>query len=625
MKGKLFFILLFLSIAYQSQTITTVGLGYPFTYAINIAKDSSGNLYICDATDDLIMKIDANNKTKVISAGMGKPSAIAFDSADNLYVAYQGSGTNGGKIFKMNSDGSNPVLFASPNTSISKMKFLGLYLWYIAPGLQNKIGRITLSNGTVATVNLPVDVSNAEDFTFDTQGNSYYVFPNFQKFYKIDNIFSTYSMSNSSGTNITCIDYCPSIGLVIGGMSDIVIMNTSGNVITHYTLPVNPAGQPFLPQTVEANEFHNAHFVIYDTDGKYRMYDFKYPDNLFSVRGSRFNSPQGITTDANNFYTTDYDVSTGYNSVKKVTQNNNSFGHYDFSNIFYTTNSIAGISYVSNDNQLYFADKTANSIKRVNTNASTATDYITGLNNPYLFKTINSTDFYTQRNYTYLVGRKLNNIPPFQWNYHYYGVLNDPKGFDFDNSGNAYVADYASNTIQKINISSGTSTTLGAIGNTFNKPSGVAVDSQNGYVYVADTDNNAVKRMDLDGNNIITVSNNFLKPEGICFDATNMKLYVADTGNNVVKIIDVSSFLAVSDPSKNSEIKIYPNPTSDFVQISSKEKVKSVALYDFSGKLMMTENNSKDKISLLPYPKGIYLMKIVFENGKTETQKVIKK
>lgn len=71
--------------------------------------------------------------------------------------------------------------------------------------------------------------------------------------------------------------------------------------------------------------------------------------------------------------------------------------------------------------------------------------------------------------------------------------------------------------------------------------------------------------------------------------------------------------------------KIYPNPTSDFVEISSKDKIKSVALYDFSGKLMMAENNAKNKISLLSYPKGIYLMKILFENGKTETQKITKK
>lgn len=82
--------------------------------------------------------------------------------------------------------------------------------------------------------------------------------------------------------------------------------------------------------------------------------------------------------------------------------------------------------------------------------------------------------------------------------------------------------------------------------------------------------------------------------------------------------------LSVNDTYHNN-IKIYPNPTADFVQISSKDKIKSVALYDFSGKLMMTENILKDKISLSTYPKGIYLMKIIFENGETETQKVIKK
>lgn len=625
MKAKLFFILLFFSITYQSQTITTVGLGYPFTYAIDIAKDSGGNLYIADATDDMIVKIDVKNKTKVISAGMGKPAAIAFDSVDNLYVAYQSPGTNGGKVFKMNSDGSNPVLFASPNISMNKMKFFGMYLWYIGSALQKKMGRIALSNGSVDTVNLPIDITGAKDFTFDTQGNSYFVYPNASKFTKVNNTFSTYTISNSSGTNITCIDYCPSIGLIIGGMSNIVIMDTSGTLITTYALPIFPPGHVFLPDTVEAKEYQTAHFIIYDTDAKYRMYDFKYPDNLFNIRGSKFNSPQGITKDANNFYTTDYDVSTGYNSVKKITPNNYAFGGYDFSNIFFTTNQIAGITYSSNDNHLYFADKTANSIKMMDTSVSTPTDYITGLNNPYLYKSNNSIDYYTQRNYTYLVSRKLVATPPFHWDYSYYGVLSDAKGFDFDNSGNVYVADYANNLIQKISIPSNTIDNLGVIGNNFNKPSSVAVDSQHGYIYVADTENNAVKRMDLNGNNIITISNSFDKPEGLCLDATNTKLYVADTGNNVVNIVDVDSLLAISEASKNSETKVYPNPTSDFVEISSKDKIKSVALYDFSGKLMMTENNAKNKISLLSYPKGMYLMKILFENGKTETQKIIKK
>lgn len=72
-------------------------------------------------------------------------------------------------------------------------------------------------------------------------------------------------------------------------------------------------------------------------------------------------------------------------------------------------------------------------------------------------------------------------------------------------------------------------------------------------------------------------------------------------------------------------LKIYPNPTKDFVEISSKEKIKTLVLFDVSGKQMMSKSNPENKISLERYPKGMYLLKITFENGKTETRKILKK
>ncbi|WP_234110529.1 T9SS type A sorting domain-containing protein [Chryseobacterium sp. R2A-55] len=605
-----FFIMIF-AVAFLSkinaQNITTLGLGYSFTYAVDIAKDSSGNLYVCDATDDLVMKVEPNNKTTVISAGKGKPMALTLDGSGYLYVAYGGGGTNSGKVFKMNTDGSNAVLFASPNTSITKMKFIGINLWYTASALSNKIGRISLSDGSIGTVNLPINVSDSEDFTFDNQGNSYFVYPNSQKFVKINNVFQTYSLSQSSGTNITCIDYCPNLGLIIGSMSDIVIMNTTGSVVTHYSLPTFPPGQLFLPQAVEAREYQNVHFIFFDTDGRYKIYDFKYPDNVFNVRGSKFNSPIGITLDAQNkIYITSNDPYTSLNQVAKI-GTDNSIAH-----LYYSPNSLAGISFASNNNNLYFADKTENSIKKITTTGTSPGNYITGLSNPYMFKVNNITEFYIQRNYTYLIGRKFNLYPP-QWIYSYYGVMGDPKGFDFDNAGNVYVADNANNNIQKINPTTGTSVNLGVIGNNFNKPSGVAVDSQHGYVYISDTENNSIKRMDLNGNGIQVISTDFFKPEGICMDETNNKLYVADTGNNVVKIINLNAFLSTSDTKNISHINIYPNPAMDFIKIlnSKNQKISRAEIFEMSGKMIKNiASFSENTIDVQALCAGSYLLKI---------------
>ena len=72
----------------------------------------------------------------------------------------------------------------------------------------------------------------------------------------------------------------------------------------------------------------------------------------------------------------------------------------------------------------------------------------------------------------------------------------------------------------------------------FWNPRGVAVDSS-GHIYVADTANCAVKRMDADGSNIITLSSDFLYPNSIAVDSSGY-IYVADTANNAVKRMDAN-------------------------------------------------------------------------------------
>ncbi|KMQ71098.1 T9SS type A sorting domain-containing protein [Chryseobacterium koreense] len=606
----------------SAQNITTVGLGYPFTYATDIAQDTSGNLYICDSTDDLIMKIDSHNKTTVISAGNGKPGAIALDSNNNLYVAYDSPGTNGGKVFKMNTDGSNPVLFSSPNVAITKMKFIGINLWYVSPALQNKLGRIDIANGSLGAANLPTNVSGAEDFTFDNQGNSYYVFANNPKILKINNIFTSYSESNTTGTNITCIDYCPNLNaLVVGGMSDIVLMDTSGTMITHYTLPVYPAGQLFLPQAISAKDYQNAHFVFFDTDGRYRTYDFRYPDNIYIKRGSNFNTPIGIVFDPSasfeTYFVNDADVKTSYNALKKVVTN---FSGINISNIYYTSNVLAGGISMTPNHGIYVSDRTTNIVKEISNSGSNVSDAITGISSIYYAVNNGQKDYYSQTNNSVILSRYFY-LPTFSWIYEYWGSgIVNARGFDFDSAGNIYVADYGGNAIRKIAPNNTTTT----IGPQINNPSSVAVDKIHNVIYIAETGSNAIRRMDLDGNNFINIGSNFLNPEGVSLNNDGTKLFVTDTGNNVIKIVDLSSYLSTSETTAEQVIKIYPNPASDFIYFSALKKIKSAEIYDLSGRQLYKSNSVGDKISVENLKKGIYLIKITLENGKSQTSKFIR-
>jgi len=136
--------------------------------------------------------------------------------------------------------------------------------------------------------------------------------------------------------------------------------------------------------------------------------------------------------------------------------------------------------------------------------------------------------------------------------------FNGPIGLALDSSGNLFVADRKNDTIRKV-TSGGAVTTFvgspGVIGTTdatgtdarFNQPSGIAVGS-GGYVYVADTVNNLIRKISpsgvvttLAGTANVSGSENgtgaaglFNQPTGICIDSSG-NLYVADFGNNLIR------------------------------------------------------------------------------------------
>jgi sugar lactone lactonase YvrE len=138
-------------------------------------------------------------------------------------------------------------------------------------------------------------------------------------------------------------------------------------------------------------------------------------------------------------------------------------------------------------------------------------------------------------------------------------ALNTPSGLAMDRSGNLYVADTGNHAIRKI-AADGTVTTLAGNGKPgfadgrgaaaqFNGPVGVAVDDA-GIVYVADTYNDRIRRIAPDGT-VSTVagigqpgmvdgaaaSAAFDTPAGIAV-AKDGSLYVADTGNDAIRKID---------------------------------------------------------------------------------------
>jgi streptogramin lyase len=131
--------------------------------------------------------------------------------------------------------------------------------------------------------------------------------------------------------------------------------------------------------------------------------------------------------------------------------------------------------------------------------------------------------------------------------------FSSPQGIAVDASGNVYVADTANHTIRRV-TSAGAVTTLAGVAESsglangtgaaarFFGPRGLAIDGS-GVVYVADTSNNAIRKVTSAGDVTTLAATGFNQPYGVAVDGSGT-VYVANT--NAHRIEKVTSGGAVS-------------------------------------------------------------------------------
>uniref|UniRef100_UPI00404ABE10 virginiamycin B lyase family protein n=1 Tax=Flavobacterium sp. TaxID=239 RepID=UPI00404ABE10 len=99
--------------------------------------------------------------------------------------------------------------------------------------------------------------------------------------------------------------------------------------------------------------------------------------------------------------------------------------------------------------------------------------------------------------------------------------------------GKIWVADSGNNAIKRMNADGSGVVTIAS---GFDQPAGIAIQAD-GKILIADSNNNAIKRMNADGTGLETLGLGFNFPFGVAVQADG-KILVVDRGNNVIKRMD---------------------------------------------------------------------------------------
>jgi sugar lactone lactonase YvrE len=142
--------------------------------------------------------------------------------------------------------------------------------------------------------------------------------------------------------------------------------------------------------------------------------------------------------------------------------------------------------------------------------------------------------------------------------------LNFPEMLAVDKKGNVYVTDASNNRVRKIDTS-GIITTIAGIGPgtyagdgglataaNLNYPTGIAIDTTTGVIYIGDANNNAVRKIDTNGiittyagtgilgysgDGGVSTSAKLNSPQGVTIDTAGT-LYISDGGNNAIRKVN---------------------------------------------------------------------------------------
>ena len=88
-------------------------------------------------------------------------------------------------------------------------------------------------------------------------------------------------------------------------------------------------------------------------------------------------------------------------------------------------------------------------------------------------------------------------------------------------------------------------------------------------------------------------------------------------------IQEVNNQLSITDFASRSEIKVFPNPTQEVINLQSASPISKLTVYSMDGKKISVNEGHIETLNISKFNSGLYILEIV-SNNKTSFHRIIK-
>ncbi len=228
--------------------------------------------------------------------------------------------------------------------------------------------------------------------------------------------------------------------------------------------------------------------------------------------------------------------------------------------------------------------------------------------------------------------------------------LNQPGQPFIDISGNIIFTDIINNVVRKVDILTGVITTIAgtgiqgysgnggpAINADLNQPAGLYIDNENNML-ISEYWTGTIRKIDAATGNITTIAGTGtigysgdggpaldakLAPVGIWVDKYG-ELLIADEGNHVIR--KVNNAVGVKPNTLKGELKVFPNPAKDELQITGVTENTKYRMLNIAGMCLQhgTLHDGDNILSMQYFAPGIYILEVTAPDGERSMNRVVK-